>query len=316
MFTTIAIILGMIVAAVFIQGLLQGRQEALAEEQAKQSHKAHVTQVKTQIKDLLDLQKTLAQPGVAVTIRDDIATNLLDSRIGGNPAWPKGTPKPQPKGQFPFYFLAQINFAEMPKLDGFPSTGLLQFFAAADDLYGVGFQQRDADGVLDFNSDIHIAYHDTLDTMEEWVMFASADDVATLDVPFDYRDWWRTGYRLEFGPARSIRPTFDDYRLYDAYWDIEKQFTNKTAFSEITDPYLEQTNTGADMMIGGHPFFSQIDPRYDYDVTREFSHCLLSIDSTNGKFLWGDCGTGSFLIRPDDLRRRDFGQVLSNYDCL
>ena len=38
------------------------------------------------------------------------------------------------------YLLAQINFAEVPKLEGLPEKGILQFYLAADEeLYGCDF---------------------------------------------------------------------------------------------------------------------------------------------------------------------------------
>ncbi|MFP3813530.1 DUF1963 domain-containing protein, partial [Bacillus sp. SIMBA_005] len=34
-------------------------------------------------------------------------------------------------------FIAQLNFAKLPKLEGYPQQGLLQFFVLADEDYGV-----------------------------------------------------------------------------------------------------------------------------------------------------------------------------------
>jgi uncharacterized protein YwqG len=31
--------------------------------------------------------------------------------------------------------------------------------------------------------------------------------------------------------------------------------------------------------------------------------------------MWGDCGTASFLIRPENLQNWDLTDILYNYDC-
>lgn len=55
-------------------------------------------------------------------------STCIDSKFGGAFYLPKGESIPTgPKGE-PMQFLAQINFAKMPRLEGFPQTGLLQFF--------------------------------------------------------------------------------------------------------------------------------------------------------------------------------------------
>ena len=52
----------------------------------------------------------------------------IDSKFGGIFYLPEGENVPTcPEGE-PMQFLAQINFAKMPRLEGFPQTGLLQFF--------------------------------------------------------------------------------------------------------------------------------------------------------------------------------------------
>ncbi|MCB6144241.1 DUF1963 domain-containing protein [Providencia rettgeri] len=42
----------------------------------------------------------------------------------------------------PLKLLAQINFAQMPKLENYPEKGILQFFIGGDDLYGADFEHR------------------------------------------------------------------------------------------------------------------------------------------------------------------------------
>lgn len=56
-----------------------------------------------------------------------------ESKFGGGSFLPKGIDHPKNnKGDY-LSFLAQLNFADMPKLDGFPHEGVLQFYSH---LYG------------------------------------------------------------------------------------------------------------------------------------------------------------------------------------
>jgi uncharacterized protein YwqG len=63
--------------------------------------------------------------------------------------------------------------------------------------------------------------------------------------------------------------------------------------------------------IGGYAFFTQTDPRHD---EKEDYILLLQIDSDK-EIIWGDIGVANFFIRPADLAKKDFTQVLYNWDC-
>ena len=41
----------------------------------------------------------------------------------------------------PLRFLAQVNFSEMPPLDGFPTKGILQFYIAGENAHGLNFEK-------------------------------------------------------------------------------------------------------------------------------------------------------------------------------
>ncbi|MEM7617715.1 MAG: YwqG family protein, partial [Pseudomonadota bacterium] len=45
------------------------------------------------------------------------------------------------KGKY-LYLIAQINFEEVPKLEPYPEKGILQFWIATDDLYGLDFDHQ------------------------------------------------------------------------------------------------------------------------------------------------------------------------------
>lgn len=70
-------------------------------------------------------------PSIHITATQEAAT-CLDSKFGGICYLPKGEKIPIcPEGE-EMRFLAQINFAQIPRFKGFPQKGILQFFVDTD----------------------------------------------------------------------------------------------------------------------------------------------------------------------------------------
>jgi uncharacterized protein YwqG len=59
-------------------------------------------------------------------------TGAKDTKFGGKPFIPKGFHYPRKNGD-PLVLIAQINFAEIPHLDGYPESGLLQIYLEYDE---------------------------------------------------------------------------------------------------------------------------------------------------------------------------------------
>ena len=312
MWISIGIAIGMILLGAFGYGAWEGFKQAKAENQQDKAKDDAVAEMQSKVAAFLAQRKALIQPAIPVAISDTVSTDLTQSRLGGKPAWPNGEPYPTAKGKFPLCFLAQINLADMPALDGFPTQGLLQFYFAADDVYGMVFPDGQSDG-SQLDSDILVVLHETLDDMHLWSQFESDEQSYKLDVPFTYDDWWKTGYVMTFEPVRDMKPTYDNFQTYDAYIEISKLLPNEEQFRKYTTKWAEGEPLST--VIGGHPHFTQMDPRYYDDKAKDFTKTLISIPSVQGKIMWGDVGTGSFMIRPEDLRARDFTRILYNYDC-
>ena len=67
-------------------------------------------------------------PAIHLTPTSEKPVNPLDSMFWGECYLPEGEQIPQTSDGEPMRLLAQINFAQIPKLPGFPSQGLLQFW--------------------------------------------------------------------------------------------------------------------------------------------------------------------------------------------
>ena len=102
----------------------------------------------------------------------------------------------------------------------------------------------------------------------------------------------------------------DGKRLYTDEANIFKLMSEEE-FDELID-------TTRQNKILGYPYFEQMDPRYDY---REYNTLLIQLDSyydeNNHGFIinWGSMGIANFFIRSTDLRKRNFDDVLFNWDC-
>ena len=68
--------------------------------------------------------------------------------------------------------------------------------------------------------------------------------------------------------------------------------------------------------ILGYPFFTQWDPREDDEMykNKKYDTLLLQIDSV-GDILWGDSGVGNFFINEEDLKNKNFNNVMYTWDC-
>lgn len=226
-----------------------------------------------------------------LTPSDDLT--LWQSKIGGQPYLPLDVTYPVDSDGNPLVLLAQFNFAEIPNLPNFPDKGILQFYIAADDLYGMNFddqQQQSGFKVLYFDQIIEDATHLKQDFSE-----LEFDEDAYL--PF-------TGqYSIEFTlTSQPISAQDDGFNI-----GIDED--------EVYESYSEAfASTGH--RLGGYPFFTQSDPRgYKENIQDYILLFQLDTDDAENDIMWGDSGVGNFFIHPEDLKKRDFSKVLYNWDC-
>lgn len=278
----------------------------------------------------MDIEKVLARVNELLPPMQAIrftlekgAAGLFDSKIGGTPYFPKDMEYPRCKkhafeGQ-PLTLLAQLNFEELPSIPDFPTKGILQFFIAADDLYGMSSDYGEG---MTKQENFRVIYHETIITDTSKLLSAeeipkySGDEECYL--PF-------TGeYRLKAHTPELMPATVWDFRFGDAFVRSYNEFADEPIEDiwELDEEIYEQLCDHADTpdaVIGGYPVFAQDDPR----MNESLSDCdvlLFELDSVcdneNGiDILWGDMGTGSFMISRERLKNLDFSRVLYNYDC-
>jgi len=228
-------------------------------------------------------------------------TQLWESKVGGQPYLPKGITWPTAPDGRELFFLAQLNFAEMPPLPPFPTQGIVQFFINDDDLYGMDFDDGE-------NPDtFRVLYHPEV-----------AQNEAILQTKFpmlrDYDDLLPhhpdESYPLTFELAEEVVP-ITDYQFYQHFGaDFFRQFGEKEW--DVMDEFGKAVRPQGHK-IGGYAYFTQDDPRRADDPML----LLFQLDSDElMDLMWGDMGVGHFFIREKDLAARDFSRVLYDWDCL
>lgn len=236
-----------------------------------------------------------SQPTVRFQVSPDSISIATQSKLGGAPyqaegqEWPLGT-----LGQ-PLQFLAQINFAETPALDGFPSRGLLQFFIGTDSLMGLNFDDQVS------QTDFRVVFHPevsgsgTTFANVPKVEYQAVDQESGLVFSTDKEPITHGDFRFQNTLGKGFFDQFGDRK-----WEVIGEY--------------DEANRGGGHKLGGYPFFTQEDPRFSKH--QDFDTLLLQIDSDEEAGIqWGDMGVCNFFIRSTDLQQLDFSNVLYNWDC-
>lgn len=237
-----------------------------------------------------------ALPYTGFTIAGEPAASPVASRIGGRPLLPPGRTWPLDLHGNSMVFLAQINFAEVPPLPDFPDSGLLLFFIATDDYFGMNAHHE--------GDDVRIIY------VADFSTAALADQpLRTGQTPFRIPQAQTEGRAIAFVPVAQMTPWGDDWRIDDKWpgWWARSGDTN---FAGLVDEASEQVVP--DAYIGGTPCVVGGDPRAEPGWSG-YDRVLLRIGSDE-PLMWGDAGAACFFIRRADLLARNFSRVRFSWD--
>ena len=270
-----------------------------------------------------------ARPCAEITLLPAEHLTIWQSKLGGQPYWPKDMEYPRNAKGRPLHLLAQINFAETPPLPDFPEDGILQFYIACN----TGIQ--DPWGVNRKNpvwpDGFRVIYHPAPATE----MVALADDFDFMgnkirpepkSLPGKLLSFFRQEPKMPFKHPCAMR--FDLQQKFaslnepglkftgQGVPDIDDSIDPNTAIAVLREEFSETFNETLDWSghrLGGYCNSVQEDMRGD--KYRDYA-LLLQIDSDreNG-VMWGDLGACHFFIRLHDLRRRDFSKVFYEWQC-
>jgi uncharacterized protein YwqG len=257
---------------------------------------------------------------ISIKAERAIGTPPWTSKFRGQPYLPKGSAYPRDPAGRPLILLVQLNFAEMPPLEGYPSTGILQLFVSGllstEQVWGLVQYKEEP-----FNAERYFA--SLQDQRFFRVLYHSHPtmDSSKLDSPP------APGYDYVLPIMDEARLTFTKKSEYVSPYDykFEKVFGKKasnffSAFGhkeeEIGNRYIDFAHEWAPAKIGGYASFMQGDPRElkpneDWLLLLE----IQSVDASEGvEVMWGDAGVGGLFIRRSDLAKRDFSKVAYYWD--
>lgn len=253
---------------------------------------------------------------------DDLS--LEESKFGGFPFVPLGGAIPTNAEGNQLALLAQINCAQLPENNMYPSDGWLQIWCLEDEMYGFWsdtIQPETNQKVL------YIPAGTQGEPLERVVAMYQPYVSEDCPVWFINEQGAIWGMRLSFTHGQQ-GITYSDGRFRDLFLDRwNKRYPEQAVenFYDLPDEIFENVvdiHDGSDCahQLGGYPYFTQYDPRYERDSTEltKYTEVLFQIDSqfdTEWDLCWGDAGVRNFFISREDLEALDFSDVLYNFDC-
>ena len=291
--------------AVFIAGLYLIELFVLQPKRLKEAEAAPRITL-TEVQSFWDNIEQSSLPIAKATVQKRPPNSPQESRIGGaplaigdEPNWPK-----RPDDGFPLAFVAQINFADFPPLEGFPSKGILQIFSSfewIDDVKGCDRIIRwDPDPVSDRLLTIPDEIQQTTRRVSEFSEKAR-----------------RVGLPLTF--ELGVAPGNPDNWPFEAKnpW-MENRLPENEDVAAILDDWGDRTDrilAGYGIhWVGGHPTFIQADPRIENPECRHLDRVVFHLGYDDDIKL-GDSGVLNVMISRDALAKRDFQSAYLTWDC-
>ncbi|MCW3121094.1 MAG: hypothetical protein JWQ38_586 [Flavipsychrobacter sp.] len=235
----------------------------------------------------LDCIKIVATP----TERGEI-TDIRQSKFSGVPYLPVNVDYPRDMNGIHMLLLAQINFAETPHLEGYPTEGILQFFVSKD------WTEIGEDPRTDIEQSQVLYHTDTTEAYQTDFPFLTQDLLIESPIPCEYK----LAFTMSSEPGGPGDARFDfnfngkDWFEYSEQLDEEQQYEFDEYFG--TEGHK----------IGGYTYFAQDDESKQDDVP------ILQIDSEEGIMI-GDAGVLHFFLSKKDLKNRNFENAYFQWDC-
>jgi uncharacterized protein YwqG len=217
---------------------------------------------------------------------DETALPVGRSKLGGRPDLPKGVTWPRTSDGAPLEFLAQINLAEaadVATLTDLPKSGLLSAFFAATQVFGGGEEPTD--------DSTRVLYHPSLDGLRRAKAPAGG---------FDFKP-----AAVEFVPILSL-PDLPDMSFAPAkIGKAEMQRLRDLGFA---------FDTVSRYLLGNPPMHKLLGYADDHDESSTAGLQLLLQLASDFNMGWGDDGFLSFWLKPSELKKRDFSNVVINHE--
>ncbi len=247
-------------------------------------------------------------PMAKIEVVEGAEMTAASSRIGGAPYcdetapnWPEDS-----KGNSALRFVAQINFAEMEPMDGFPSAGLLQLFYL--------IEQNGDFGAEDDPSAWRVRWFDTPtgdETLPVPEFFkeikndaAFSERATNVGLPTRFTSSQAPGNPYGW-PHDEASPVWSN-RLAETPEVDERLRDLEGKFGQIREDYGTH-------WVGGQPSFAQFDVREEPEL-RDLDRVLFHLGADDDICL-GDAGELNLMISQENLRNRRFDLAYCTWDC-
>lgn len=266
------------------------------------------------------IEKKTIQTAYCLSVNMERKPELTDTKFGGVPYWPSDKLYPLDGEGGPLMLLAQINMKDFAGDERLPDKGLLQFYIAADDVYGMDFDEQDS------QKNFRVVYHEDM------------DDTVTLEgilalgirVSSNIGDREEIYFPVEGEYAVDVKKTkvsmgVSDYRYEALMHQTAKELGIRPAENQASwkfmpeEIYNQEAARNEGHWVMGYPYFTQTDPR-GYQELKNYDTLLFQMDSEFGgdsgiEIMWGDAGVANFFINHEDLKQKNFSKILYNWDC-
>ncbi|MFJ7669039.1 YwqG family protein [Lysinibacillus sp. NPDC097195] len=227
------------------------------------------------------------------------STSLIESKFAGEPYLPYYQTVPKDITGESMRLLAQINFAEIPPIEDFPTQGILQFFISSNIFANAPYYKEDI-----FQQFYKIRFYPTVETT---LAIKTFDDLSLRP-----NDWFPIHQELALQFHYTQEPVSAlDYR---AVHHLPSLIATQNHDVNLHEIYLQHF-LGAGAKVGGYAYFLAEDIRQESHLLQRYDVLLLQIDS-NDEFgiMWADSGVGKFFINREKLLQQDFSDILFQWE--
>lgn len=261
---------------------------------------------------------------ISIKVKPNADLQITQSNFGGDFYLPKTAQIPTNNKGEQLMFLAQINCEELPENNIYPKTGIMQFWIFGNGDYGIANSR-----ILTSDNKKRVLYYPTIEehySKEELqtIYKPQCDEDGNLYSPIEKGNPFGLEFCIEKQGFNVSDSNFEGVfieKWNEVFPNFEiEDISNLEEFEEdfgfnIFDIFEDEK---VQHQIGGYAYFTQNDPREDYEKYQEYTELLLQINSDwNRKYciMWGDAGVGNFFATKEQLKNLNFANALYNWDC-
>ena len=241
---------------------------------------------------------------------------ITDSKVMGLPYIPKGAQIPQTANGDKMMMIAQINCDDLQGLADFPEKGILQFFVLNDEdgLLGLDF------GNQTVQDSFRVIYHEKIEE------FYDENELKSIYNPYNFEESYITNDNESY--KMNFELTSEKERFEDMFYHIFRKICKEKGLKQTQEDWLYrkllnfmQYSENYYSQCDGFAFFTQDDPREYNEEYKKFDTVLFQLNSEfdentrNWKVCIGDAGVINFFINRENLKKKDFSEILYNWDC-